>query len=142
MSSRNDADLVAVRHGCSFTGVFNTSVIIFFKIKILKIRKVLSNNLNHTPSYHEITFPKQDSLGSTSLGKVCRLGPTEKIGLTKAVIDKTNPSCFCLIVGGWFLQSGTPPPPCTHPSTTCTSLYFLISVYAGLKLGINNKRCP
>jgi len=53
----------------------------------------------------------QDSLESTSLEKVSRLQPAEEIG-------------------GWILQSSTPPP----PSMTCMSPYFLTSVSAGLKM--------
>ena len=79
-------------------------------MKILKVQKVLSKNLNHTPIYackqytemdhtasfivkiNEITFPKQDLLGSTSLGKVSRLQPAEKIGLTRTGIRKKQTS--------------------------------------------------
>ena len=37
---------------------------------------------------------------------------------------------FCSIAGGWFLQTGTLPP----PSMTCTNLSFLTSASAGPKM--------
>ena len=50
----------------------------------------------HTASFivkiYEITFPKQDLLGSTSLGKVSRLGLTEKIGLKRTGIRRKQTS--------------------------------------------------
>ena len=142
---------MAVRHGCSFTGVLQllqnvnfydsksrgskkccpiNKMISYVIVKKITLKWTLQPALLFHPVLRWSNFSsKQDSLGSTSLGEVSRLQPAEEIGL-KLRIGQNKPLLFFSPAGGWILQSSTPPP----PSMTCMSPYFLTSVSAGLKM--------
>ena len=114
---------MAVRHGCSFTGVLQllqnvnfydsksrgskkccpiNKMISYVIVKKITLKWTLQPALLFHPVLRWSNFSsKQDSLGSTSLGEVSRLQPAEEIGL-KLRIGQNKP----LLVFFGFLQVG------------------------------------